>query len=136
MDRLELLDADLGLNGRGFELLVAEEQLDEAVSRPLATGSLRDDVVHSSRSLLRYDRNAMPTRSSGDWGFAYGSGGNTHQPSHTMLQRPNLAKANIEKQGPDPKPSSKLNVKIQGPTPPTWTEVTDSSPLLAQCPQQ
>ncbi len=29
MDGLELLDADLGVNGRGFELLVTEELLDE-----------------------------------------------------------------------------------------------------------
>ena len=30
MDRLELLDAHLGVNGGGFELLVTEELLDEA----------------------------------------------------------------------------------------------------------
>ena len=29
MDRLELFDADLGVNGGGFELFVAEESLDE-----------------------------------------------------------------------------------------------------------
>ena len=30
MDRFLLLDADPGVNGRGFELFVAEELLDEA----------------------------------------------------------------------------------------------------------